>query len=169
MKIIDEKGRVFGKINIIDFIVVLFLVFLMPMFYFGYKILNSKKNVVVIEQKRTIQVEVKFSNVLLEVANVVKEGDVARDPAGDVIGTLIKIVTNESPKSYLLDSKDNQFVIIPNPYSQSRDMLAILDLKCAQQGRALYFDTYVIKIGNPILFPTDLYVIQGTIVGIKNR
>lgn len=169
MKIIDEKGRVFGKINIIDFMVILFLVFLTPMFYFGYKILNAKKNVVVVEHKRMIQVEVKFSNILLEVANVVKEGDVARDPAGDVTGTLIKIVTNESPKSYLLDSKDNQFVIIPNPYSQSRDMLAVLDLECAEQGRALYFSTYAIKIGSSILFSTDLYDIQGTIVGIKHR
>lgn len=169
MKIIDEKGMVFGKINLIDFLVVLFIVFLTPIFYFGYKILNTKENIVVIEQKRIIQVEVKFSNILLEVANVVKEGDVARGPAGDAIGTLIKIVTNESPKSYLLDSKDNQFVIIPNPYSQSRDMLAVLDLKCAERGRALHFDTYVIKVGSSILFSTDLYDIQGTIVGIKNR
>ncbi len=168
MKIIDEKGMIFGKINVIDFLVVLFLVFLMPMFYFGYKILNTKK-IVVIEEKKIIQVEVKFLNVLLEVANVTKEGDVARDSAGDVKGTLIKIVSNESPKSYLLDAKDNQFVIIPNPYSQSRDILAVLDLKCVQQDRALYFDTYVIKIGSPILFSTDLYDMQGTIVGIKNR
>lgn len=171
MKIIDEKGRIFGKINVIDFLVVLFLVFLMPMFYFGYKILNTKK-VVVIEKTKTIQVEVKFLNILLEVANVIKEGDAARDSAGDVKGILIKIVTivtNESPKLYLLVAKDNQFVVIPNPYSQSRDMLAVLDLKCAQQDRALYFDTYVVKIGSPILFSTDLYDIQGTIVSIKNR
>lgn len=168
MKIIDEKGRIFGKINVIDFLVVLFLVFLMPMFYFGYKILNTKQ-VVVVEEKKTIQVEVKFLNILLEVANVIKEGDVARDPTGDATGTIVKIVSNESPKSYLLDAKDNQFIIIPNPYSQSRDMKAMLDLKCVQQGRALYFDTTVIKIGEPILFSTDLYNIRGTVVSIKNR
>ena len=44
MKIIDEKGRLFGKVNIIDFLVLLFIFFLVPMFYFGYK-LFSKKNI----------------------------------------------------------------------------------------------------------------------------
>lgn len=168
MKIIDEKGRVFGKINVIDFLVVLFLVFLTPMFYFGYKILSTKKADIKKEEK-IIQVEVRFPNVLLEVANVIKEGDVARDSAGDVKGTLIKIVTNESPKSYLLDVKDNKFVIIPNPYSQSRDVVSILDLKYTEENRLLYFSGYVIKIGSPILFSTDLYDVQGTIVDIKNR
>lgn len=38
MKIIDNKGRIFGKINIIDFGVLLFVLFLLPMFYFGGKI-----------------------------------------------------------------------------------------------------------------------------------
>lgn len=42
MKIIDEKGRLFGKINLIDFLAVLFLLSLTPMFYFGYKIYSKK-------------------------------------------------------------------------------------------------------------------------------
>ena len=42
MNIIDDKGRLFGKINIIDFMVLLFILCLMPMFYFGYKIFNRK-------------------------------------------------------------------------------------------------------------------------------
>ena len=40
MRIIDDKGRLFGKINIIDALVILFVLCLMPMFYFGYKIFN---------------------------------------------------------------------------------------------------------------------------------
>ncbi len=168
MKIIDEKGMLFGKINVIDFLVVLFLIFLTPMFYFGYKIWGTEKPVA---EKQMIQVEVKFSNVLLELANAMREGDVEKDSAANVKGVLTKIITNEPPKSLLLqDAKDNKFLIISNPYSPgSRDILAVLDLKCTQQNRALYFDTYVIKIGSPILFSTDLYDIQGTIVSIKNR
>ena len=41
MRIIDEKGRLFGKINVIDFLVILFLISLTPMFYYGYKIFNA--------------------------------------------------------------------------------------------------------------------------------
>lgn len=42
MKIIDEKGRLFGKINIIDFLVILFLLCILPGFYFGYQILTER-------------------------------------------------------------------------------------------------------------------------------
>ena len=42
MKIIDERGMLFGKVNIIDFIVVLFLLCLTPMVYFGYKIMQKE-------------------------------------------------------------------------------------------------------------------------------
>ena len=38
MRIIDEKGRIFGKINIIDFLAVVFLLCLIPMFYFGFRV-----------------------------------------------------------------------------------------------------------------------------------
>lgn len=36
IKLIDEKGRLFKKINIIDLLVVLFLVTLTPILYYGY-------------------------------------------------------------------------------------------------------------------------------------
>lgn len=41
MKIIDEKGRLFGKINLIDFMVIVFFLCLTPMFWFGYKIFTK--------------------------------------------------------------------------------------------------------------------------------
>ena len=41
LKIIDEKGRIFGKWNIIDFLVVIFCLCLTPMFYFGYRIMTK--------------------------------------------------------------------------------------------------------------------------------
>ncbi len=43
MKIIDGKGRLFGKINVIDFLAILFLLCLMRMFYFGYKLYVGNK------------------------------------------------------------------------------------------------------------------------------
>ena len=42
VKIIDDKGRLFGKINVIDFLALVFLIALIPMFYSGYKIFNHK-------------------------------------------------------------------------------------------------------------------------------
>lgn len=54
--IIDEKGRLFGKINIIDLLVVMFLLSLiLPVFYFIYKVnikLDSDKKARVVEFER---------------------------------------------------------------------------------------------------------------------
>ena len=38
MKIIDEKGRLFEKINIIDFLVAAFLLLLIPIYYFVHRV-----------------------------------------------------------------------------------------------------------------------------------
>ena len=42
MKIIDQKGRLLGKINVIDFLAIIFFLSFVPMFYFGYKNLHKK-------------------------------------------------------------------------------------------------------------------------------
>lgn len=42
IKIIDERGKLFGIINAMDFLVILFLFFLTPMFYFGYTFFEIK-------------------------------------------------------------------------------------------------------------------------------
>ena len=41
--IIDKKGRIFGKVNVIDFLVLVFILCLMPMFYFGFRIMSKSQ------------------------------------------------------------------------------------------------------------------------------
>lgn len=36
--LIDKEGRIFGKINLIDFIVLLFMLLILPMSYYGYRL-----------------------------------------------------------------------------------------------------------------------------------
>jgi len=43
MKIIDEKGRLFSKINIIDLLAIIFLLNLAPIFYFSFRIITQEK------------------------------------------------------------------------------------------------------------------------------
>lgn len=41
--IVEEKGRLFSKIKIIDLLTILFLLGLTPMFYFSYRLIIQKK------------------------------------------------------------------------------------------------------------------------------
>ena len=68
--IMDDKGRLFGKLNIIDFLVLIFLLSLTPMFYFGYKIYTRPKPelepVLMIEQSKYDELKEKCSKDLVE-------------------------------------------------------------------------------------------------------
>lgn len=55
MRIIDEKGRILGKWNIIDFLVLLFCLCLVPMGFFAHKIMTRPQ--IVEEKPPTIQLD----------------------------------------------------------------------------------------------------------------
>ena len=59
MKVINEKGKLFGKINVIDFLVILFFTFMLPAGYFGFKILTTKPPFVE-EPKEFVEIETDF-------------------------------------------------------------------------------------------------------------
>jgi hypothetical protein len=42
MKIIDNKGRVFGLVNLIDLLVLIFILAMLPMFKIAWRLYNSK-------------------------------------------------------------------------------------------------------------------------------
>ena len=50
--LIDDKGRLFGKWNIIDFMVVVFLLCLTPMFWYAFKLFR-------LQPKTTIEIQIK--------------------------------------------------------------------------------------------------------------
>ncbi len=43
VKLIDEQGRIFGKLNVIDALVIVFILSLVPMFFYGCKLLLHPK------------------------------------------------------------------------------------------------------------------------------
>lgn len=73
MKIIDEKGRLFGKINVIYFLVILFLISLTPMFYYGYKIFNAPPPPPPLQEWATVKV--KFNGLIPEIVSLINKGD----------------------------------------------------------------------------------------------
>jgi len=278
MKIIDEKGKLFKKINVIDFLVILFLFCFIPVFYFSFKLFTKEekpkeyidievncnfikirpevlkliaigdreiddKGAVIDEiiwlgepkpyrykfniggdiiitkedselkeiyakvklkaeikdnflyykdkkvmldspidfktdrytiamapfiekkpiQKKWVLVQVKFSGVIPELAKVVVEGDTEKDPEGEVMGKLERIIS--SKLSDILMLTKNKWITINHPFN--KDILLIINLLCTEKEGILYFKNYPVKIGNSITFTTDLYSISGTIVGLE--
>lgn len=172
MKIIDERGMIFGKINIIDFLVVLFLLLLTPMFYFGQRITEDKK-IIFEKARKIIRVKVVFTNVMPELAAEVKEGDVSRDSEGKAIGNLVKIINNKPSEQLSLDDLkydpvNKNFYFDAN--SVNRDLTVLLDLECIEERTSWYFRDYSITIGSPIVYTSDRYSLSGGIItGIMDK
>ena len=163
MKFIDEKGKVFGKISLFDLLVVLFLAGLMPVLYIGNKALSGR---IAPKDLKTVQVEVKFTSIVPELANSMHEGDAFKDSDGDTVGVLKRIISNtpaESISITQLNLRANDYLLVPNP--GAKDVLCLFQLKCSEDKRFLSFNGYAVKIGSGITLNSDNYDAQGIVTG----
>ena len=91
MKIIDEKGRLFGRINIVDFSIILLLLIVIPTFFYIYEVLGKRPTRV---PYTWVKVEA-VTFTIPEIAELFKPGDVSRDEFGDPDGKLLKILKKD--------------------------------------------------------------------------
>ena len=162
MKIVDEKGRIFGKLNIIDFIVILILLSFVPMIYFGYKVFTKKEEVITTE--KWIVIYGKFSELLPEVSSRISRLDTMKAPSGKVIGKIGE-VRSAKPSDLLVLTENREVTVVKHP--SRKDMLLWLDiLVLVKNNDTMYYNNSPVKIGEPIIFSTDEYTINGIIVDI---
>jgi hypothetical protein len=89
MKILDERGRLFGKINIVDFLIVVFLVIIIPVFFHVYKILGKRPTWV---PSKWVRVEA-VSFTLPEIAELLAPGQTSYaygEPQAKIVNVLKK-------------------------------------------------------------------------------
>ena len=158
MKIIDERGSLFGKINIIDLFVVILILSVIPMVMWGNRLASHPKSLPK-ETKETIEVKIKLNAIIPELAEVIKEGDVEEDKSG-IVGRIVKIISNEPQK--ILSMGEN----IESGY---REIRLLLELSCVVGEGTIKYGNNVLRIGAGLTFTTDLYTVGGVIIGIERR
>lgn len=114
--------------------------------------------------EKWVEVKIRFTGVIPELAKALTEGDIESDPLGRTVGRLKVIVSNKPTESSVLSIEQNKFVTIPQPFY--KDITVYLDILCIEKEGILYFKNYPIKIGNMITLTTANYSIQGLIVGM---
>lgn len=91
MNLIDKKGRLFGRVNIVDFLIIVVFLAMIPMSLHVYKILRTKP--VQISGTRIKVEAVTFA--IPEFAELFKKGDTALDEHGYVDGRLLRILKKD--------------------------------------------------------------------------
>lgn len=165
MRIIDEKGRIFGKINVIDFLVILFFLLLTPIFFFGYKILIKKPTVEATERE-FIEIEINCRLIKLkpELLKMISVGEKELDENGEVIGEIISLGQSR-PYKYEFYKGEKKII---KEDAILKQVEAKLKLRAEVIKSKPYYKDKTIEIGSLFEFKTDKYEITG-LVTLKEK
>ncbi len=167
MKLIDEKGRLFGKINIIDFLVILFFISLTPMAYYGYKIFSTPPPPPPPPQKQVqdyqsgIQIYVLFKNLSEDIVKVIAVNDRELNKDGQVIAEIISIEKVEPNILVVVGGQKEPTSVVDNTKKQVLVKM-LINANVTANNQILYKGE-VISDNRLIKFETDKYTINGMI------
>ncbi len=158
--IIDSKGKLFGKINIIDLVLVLVVVLLIA----GgvYKFSNFQS--ISAEDRRQINVTIEIEGEKKGLVDAIKEGDILLD---SVRGTEFGKITGKTirPHQELVINKDGtvEYKEIPGAFAGEIgiESMAIVD------NEGILVATKPLYIGSEIRLKSNLYVFTCKVVDIR--
>lgn len=131
MKILDSKGRLFGRINIVDILIVALFIVSIPVFLCAYSILEKSPERIAAKK---IRVEA-IAFVIPEIAEKFKPGDVSYDEFGTINGRLVRVMANNSAyakKMKYVFAYKTSYLIAKNRYIIP--VILDLELLCTKSG-----------------------------------
>ena len=158
MKIIDDKGKLFGLINITDLLAIVLILAVMGRFY-----LKAHQNPPGLETKK-IEVQVLLEEIRDATADVIEVGDIVRETKSNVV---LGEVTNIDikPSATLVETSDGRVVEYPNPVLKDA-VITIVGEGTASEN-AIVVGNSEIRIGTKLGMKTNIYAVTGTVMTIK--
>lgn len=158
MHIIDNKGRIFGLINIIDLLVI--LVILAVVTRFGTGIHQSSAG----SQVKEIEAILYVKEVKDATANVIKVGDTVKETKTN--GVLGKVTDVEvKPSETLVETADGRIVVYPNPVL--KDVYITVKGTGSVNENAIVLGSNEIRIGTSLQIKTNIYSVTSTVIEIN--
>ncbi len=160
MKIIDDKGRLFGIINIFDLAVLVIVILLIPMGYFGYVIYKKTHLRIQKNEVKSISfssdVNCLFFGVHPNIVKKIRIGDMEKDEHGEVIARL-KGFKQPQPYTEKLNLNDHESILLVN--SNLQQIPAAFQMKLFIKENKVYYKNLnnEIKIDSLITFETSKY------------
>ncbi len=164
MPLIDPQGKLFGKVNILDLLVVLIVVGVLA--FLGLKYFSPSDNQAYAQD---CLVTIAWGNVEPDIAQWVKVGDQATDGGGNVLLEVAEVTVR--PARVPVTTADGQIKVIDHPHLKSVIIVAHMP-RVAQSGN-FEFKGQEMKIGISIIVSMDkpvlgsVYKFSGLIMGIE--
>lgn len=158
MNFIDDKGRIFGRINILDFLILLFIVIVLII---GMKFLffQPKKTIYVSLQLCEKDYSIKnCGNIQYFIDSGINIGDKAIS-LGKSVGEIVDVDVTDS---FIRTNLENE-------RSLKKDVLVELKITATEKSDGLYFKNQQLKINSPLLFETFNAEMVGIVTRISNE
>lgn len=157
-RLLDERGRLMGKVNLIDLLIIGFFLLLLPGGYFLRQTLKQtpKQTAGAIEAQKKpepgivpVMVTVEFRGVYSFVRDLVKPGDGIRSARDRVVGRIAEIVLDESDGGYT---------------HHLRLKVHVLAKPTPQRRYVFISGSQILKVGSGFYIETDKYVMSSGII-----
>lgn len=162
--VVDSKGRLFGKVNIIDFCVVLIVV--LAATGLVYKVVKGGAQSAADGKTKTVYVTVKAEGVMTEVAKHIKKDDQLIN--GNVnIDAWIKSIKIE-PAIDIVKTQDGKLVAANHPYK--KDMTLKIKALVSEDNKSTYTTVGVQPaiVGSGFTVKTKNAYIRGVVIDNKD-
>jgi hypothetical protein len=157
MRLIDEKGKLFGLVNIIDFVVILMIVLVAAGVL--YKTNTSSTETVM----KDIEVVLRVQNMYPTIVDSLAVGDKLVAANGYVNATITKIEV--APAGYIVDKPDGTVSLTTHPFR--KDLQVTLSAKVAVVGPNISLGGQDLKVEKSYILKTKLVEANGFINSIK--
>ena len=164
MGIIDDKGRLFGRINIVDLFILGAILFSA---YFAFRWATIAEDPDWVKfATRNVKIECRVT-MAVEIADKVKEGDLFINDNGKVMGNVYKVVEKKPVNPVIYKSRDGEKLFFTN--SNDMNIILIVELLVFEKKGHLYHYSDAItpmSNGSAMALKTKEYTLSILIVKI---
>jgi len=160
--IIDKKGKLFGKINIIDLLVILVIIFFA---FNAFSTTNEIENQEITESENALMT-LEFEEVHSNFLNVVEIGDLVRDSVrGFVLGEIVEVHSESYKEMVTTTDGKVEYKEIPGKYN----IQVILEIQGVFDGNGVLVESKRYYIGSETRIKTEDYVTDAFVLDITKN
>jgi len=162
MSLMDNKGRVFGRFNILDLFIIAIIIVLGVGGFYKVKKVNPT-NVIKpkpVELKIIVMEREKFGVDMIKKGDILKEYD-----TGIVLGEIKDIEVNPASAEVVTTDGEIKIAEIPDRY----DLLITIDAKAMITENAIMSGNKELRIGNKLVLRTKTYALDSIVLEVNPK
>lgn len=154
MKLIDPKGRLFGVINVIDLLALIFILSFIPLFIFSLRLFMPRKVAKPRVEYVTIELYGLLKELPAEMAEAVAVADTEPAPDGSPLGTILWRGETR-PHTWKIDLGNNKFQTVQDPFL--KEIPVKLSLRVERIGEKATYNMHPISLNDELVFRAKKY------------